>query len=688
MNPLKTSHGPKRVLPAATIILFFALLILYGSYKQPEPGTKYATWSKTWDVTDQRVLHPLDPLTTSEFLRIQETLRNKKLLGREKQVLHSIELDDPEKHGVLQWETGNPIPARCAEVISSYDGVPHRIIVDVDNRVVRENTVISTTGYPPLTSDDWKMSMQLPATYQPFLDSIARYGLRLEEVTCLPLSPGWFGVPEEGNRRLAKLGGFVTTGTTNFYLRPIEGMIVIVDLNENKILKFIDGNKSPIPKNEGTDYRLSTQKPPFFPRINPISIEQPLGPSFTIDGHHVKWANWEFHVRPHLRVGSVISQAKVDGRSVLYQGFVSELYVPYQTAEEAWYFRTYLDAGEYGLGLLAHPLQPLNDCPQNAKYMDAVFAGPDGTPYTTPNMMCIFERYAGNIAWQHAESLSSDMELHEVRPKVSLVVRMIASVGNYDYIIDWEFQTDGVVRVEVGATGVVIVKGTPIETMKEKRMKEELDGMYGPLISENTIGVIHDHFLTFHMDLDVDGPSNSFVVGELVKHNVTTGESPRKSYWSIEKRVAKTEEDGRIKFSPDHPSQYYMKNPSRTTRLGNEVSYRIVPGSFIGSLMDPNDFPQLRAAFTNNQMWVTPYNRSEKYAGGFFPYQNHGDDGLAIWSRNRPVEDTDVVLWYTFGFHHVPCQEDFPIMPTVTASFEIKPTNFFESNPILKLQPN
>lgn len=26
---------------------------------------------------------------------------------------------------------------------------------------------------------------------------------------------------------------------------------------------------------------------------------------------------------------------------------------------------------------------------------------------------------------------------------------MITSVGNYDYIIDWEFQTDGVVRVKV-----------------------------------------------------------------------------------------------------------------------------------------------------------------------------------------------------------------------------------------------
>jgi len=29
------------------------------------------------------------------------------------------------------------------------------------------------------------------------------------------------------------------------------------------------------------------------------------------------------------------------------------------------------------------------------------------------------------------------------------VVRMVASVGNYDYIIDYEFQTDGVMRAKV-----------------------------------------------------------------------------------------------------------------------------------------------------------------------------------------------------------------------------------------------
>nr|POF07247.1 primary amine oxidase [Quercus suber] len=63
-------------------------------------------------------------------------------------------------------------------------------------------------------------------------------------------------------------------------------------------------------------------------------------------------------------------------------------------------------------------------------------------------MICVFEKYAGDIGWRHSESPITGMEIREGRPKVTLVVRMAASVANYDYIVDWEFQTDGLIRIK------------------------------------------------------------------------------------------------------------------------------------------------------------------------------------------------------------------------------------------------
>ncbi|KAF7837281.1 primary amine oxidase-like [Senna tora] len=549
--------------------------------------------------------------------------------------------------------------------------------VDLSTHSIISTKVYEGHGFPMFTNDEQVQAMELPFNYAPFIESVKKRGLNLCEVVCSTFSVGWFGQPH-------------TNGTANLYARPLQGITLEVDLDEMSIVGYSDRAMLPLPKAEGTEYRASKLNPPFTPKFQGIAFHQPHGPAFHIHAHTVSWGNWEFHVGFDVRAGPIISLASIydvekqEYRRVLYRGMVSEMFVPYMEPTEEWYYLSFFDSGEFGLGQCASSLQPLTDCPQNAAFIDAFYAASDGTPLHIPNAFCIFEKYAGDVMWRHTETAIPDQLITEVRPDVSLVVRMVSTVGNYDYIIDWEFKPSGSIKLGVGLTGILEVKGgTYTHTDQIK------DEIYGTLIADNTIGVYHDHFLTYYLDLDIDGEANSFVKTNLETTRVTDHSSPRKSYWKLVSETAKTEADARINLGRgSKPGELLVVNPNKKTKLGNNVGYRIFPGSLSHSLLAKNDYPQIRAAFTNYDVWVTPYNRSQKWAGGLYADRSRGDDTLAVWNlRNREIENKDIVVWYTVGFHHVPSQEDFPVMPTLSAGFELRPTNFFESNPVLKVKP-
>ena len=88
------------------------------------------------------------------------------------------------------------------------------------------------------------------------------------------------------------------------------------------------------------------------------------------------------------------------------------------------------------------------------------------------------------------------------------------------------------------------------------------------------------------------------------------------------------------------------------------------------------------------QLWVTAFHPDEIYAAGRYPNHSRGGDGLPAWTAaDRPLVDTDIVIWHSFGLHHIPRPEDFPVQPVITAGFALHPSGFFAENPALDVPP-
>ena len=167
----------------------------------------------------------------------------------------------------------------------------------------------------------------------------------------------------------------------NLYARPIEGLQAIIDLDERKIIKLIDTGVVPIPAaNHNFDEASVGARYGLRPELRPIRISQPAGANFRIDGNFVEWQKWRFHVRFERRAGPVISLVTYDRRQVMYQGSLAEIFVPYQDPGANWFYRTYMDAGEFGFGLLASPLAPGLDVPENSVLLDGARCGRDPRP--------------------------------------------------------------------------------------------------------------------------------------------------------------------------------------------------------------------------------------------------------------------------------------------------------------------
>lgn len=623
-------------------------------------------------------LSALDPLSVDEIATASSLVRCApefaSLVGRVRFI--TTGLREPPKQIMLNLreQPDAPLPPREAEVvlIAHGDGSTHEVIVSLTERIVLDWR--RREGVQPLAAVEELAEAEEVVRVNPEFQA----ALRLRGVTDFDLvqidawPAGNFGNDDEVGSRLARCVAFLRDRPAdNEWAHPVDGLIALVDLNRQEVLRVEDHGVVPVPLEPGNFDPASVG--PLRTDLAPLEISQPDGPSFIVEGNVVTWQRWQFHVGFTPREGLVLNQVRYQDegqwRSILYRASLSEMVVPYGDPSPTHYFKNAFDAGENGVGVATSSLQLGCDCLGEIHYFDTAVSDGDGNPTPIPHAICMHEEDVG-VLWRHIQWRTGE---GEVRRSRRLVISSFAAIGNYDYGFFWYLYQDGTISHEVKLTGVLSTGAVP---------PDERPG-HGVLVAPGLNAMIHQHYFNFRLDFDIDGVKNT--VEEVWTERVAPGAgNPHGNAFAVHRRPLRTEKEACRTVDVASARFWEIINPHVRHRLGEPVAYRLVPGENAVPYAQPDAAVMKRAGFISNHLWVTPYEPSERYAAGEYPNQHPGGAGLPEWTeRDRVVQDGDVVVWYTFGHHHVPRPEDWPVMPVAMIGFTVKPVGFFTRNPAL-----
>ena len=630
--------------------------------------------------------HPLDPLSTDEVAAAAAVVRRDRDLPD--QLFAQLMLREPDKADVDAFEAdpdGHPVDRRAWAVVLLGPNTIGEVVVNLtQDRVERFDEVVGERPY--LLFTEIINAMAAVKAHPEWIAAMALRGLEgddLDRIQMDPWPPGTFGTPHEEGRRLAKVIFYWREDPEdNGYAHPIEGVMVYVEVASAEVLEVVDTGVVPVPR-ERRSYYLEHNEPARTD-LKPIEITQPEGPSFTVEGNLVRWQRWQLRVAMDPVEGLVLHRIGYedpdrDGalRSIITRASLSEMVVPYGHTHEAQRWKNAFDAGEWGLGRMVNSLTLGCDCLGEIHYFDAVMADEQGNPYVVENAICMHEEDY-SILWKH-----HDMHTFrtEVRRQRRLVVSSIYTVGNYEYAFYWYFYLDGSIQLEVKLTGIIQPMAVPLDA-------GPADIGNANLVAPGIAAPHHQHLFCVRLDMAVDGPSNSVMQVEVAPDDEGP-DNPEHNGFHTVTSVFRTEHEAQQVIDPAHSRSWRIFNPHVRNGLGQPTAYKLLPPATPTMLAGPESWVRKRAGFATKNLWVTPYDRDEVHAAGRYPSQSGGGGGLPAWTAgDRPIEDTDLVVWHTFGVTHLVRPEDFPVMPVECTGFHLIPYGFFDRNPALDVPPS
>jgi primary-amine oxidase len=635
-------------------------------------------------------VHPLEPLSAEEheaaFGIIREHFAAADGLPDEALLFPYSALKEPAKATVRSWSGGADFP-RQAEVHVLHAPSNRAWVATADLRagVVSSLRLVPAGSQPAVAASEYVTADELVRAYEPWQAAMRARGLEPDDVYVDVWAPGDQELPAavratlphgEQTRLLRALSflrgapveAYDPENPQNPYVRPVEGVVVTLDMNQGRVVHMTDTVLRPVSRESGNAATRRTG-------LKPMRVSQPSGGGFEVTGRLVRWQNWQFYAVLHPREGLVLYDVRyADGgrlRPIAYRLSLSEIYVPYGVADPNWSWRTAFDVGEYNLGTYAQALEPNRDVPEHTFFFDALFGTDTGETLELPDTLGMYERDHG-ILWTRTDPTNY---ARDTRGRRELVLTWNAWIGNYIYGFDWIFGMDGTLEVKVVLTGTTLNRGAGEE-----------DEVTAPVVGVDQFGTRtaapnHQHFFSFRLDLDIDGVEN-----EVAETDIRPIRTPgfANAFGPVETELIV---EGARDADPFKARHWEVRSATAHNAVHGHTAYAIESHDVAVPLSSADYPPLLRAAFANHAFWVTRFRDDERYAAGDFPNQGPAGAGLASFvAPAEPLEGADVVVWHTIGMTHVPRPEDYPVMPTETIGFKLVPHGFFGRNPALDAQ--
>ncbi|OOL31508.1 tyramine oxidase [Rhodococcus rhodochrous] len=617
--------------------------------------------------------HPLTPLTADEIIAVKETVSAEGLVTEHVRFVY-VGLEEPHKSTVLAFRPGEHIERRARVLLlDRATGVGSDHVVSVTERRILSTVAVdsATEGHVPILDEEFEDIETFLLSSFDWIAAMAARGIDPEKVRAVPLSAGVFGHEDEVGHRIVRVLAFhQEDGADLPWAHPIDGVVAYVDLTEQRVVKVVDEMQLPVPAERG-EWDAAPHAKPARTDLKPIEITQPEGPSFSVDGNRITWADWTFRFGFDVREGLTLHQLSFsdDGvqRPVIYRASIAEMVVPYADPSPVRYWQNYFDQGEYLFGRYTNSLELGCDCLGEIRYFDVTIADEKGDPRVMKNAICLHEEDYG-VLWKHTDMFNG---MTETRRSRRLVISFFLTIGNYDYGFYWYLYLDGTIELEAKATGIVF---TSAYRGEDGFATEMAPGLGAPF---------HQHLFSARLDMAVDGNVNTVEEVDAVPEPMGP-DNPWGNAFRCRKTTLTTEADGQRLADNTKARVWHITNPTKQNRLGRNVGYALHPEGQPVLLADPSSSIAARAAFATKHLWVTQYDPAQRYPAGDFVNQHPGQAGLPTFvAGNRNIEGEDLVLWHTFGLTHFPRPEDWPVMPVDYAGFTLKPVGFFDRNPAL-----